>query len=82
MSEQVGWRGFVRSLREETPNYATLLPQLPRLLHQRLNDPRLDQLEGLLHYHLRQTQQRNHWLQIIALILFAMLLWMMYATGK
>ncbi|MBI5919990.1 MAG: ubiquinone biosynthesis regulatory protein kinase UbiB [Nitrosomonadales bacterium] len=82
MSEQVGWRGFVKALREEVPTYATLLPQLPRLLHQRLNDPRLDQLEGLLHYHLRQTQQRNHWLQIIAAILFAMLLWMMYSTGK
>ncbi|MDR2195217.1 MAG: ubiquinone biosynthesis regulatory protein kinase UbiB, partial [Gallionellaceae bacterium] len=32
MSEQVGWRGFLRVLREEAPHYATVLPQLPRLL--------------------------------------------------
>ena len=38
MSEQVGWRGFFKALRDEAPRYATLLPQLPRLLHQRLND--------------------------------------------
>ncbi|MHB1238536.1 MAG: ubiquinone biosynthesis regulatory protein kinase UbiB, partial [Gallionella sp.] len=30
MNEQVGWRGFVKSLRAEAPNYARLLPQLPR----------------------------------------------------
>jgi ubiquinone biosynthesis protein len=38
MSEQIGWRGFIKTIRQETPNYATLLPQLPRLLHQRLNE--------------------------------------------
>ena len=36
MSEQLGWRGFVRSLRHEAPNWAQILPQLPRLLHARL----------------------------------------------
>ena len=38
MSEQLGWRGFIKTLRAEAPNYATLLPQLPRLLHQRLHE--------------------------------------------
>jgi ubiquinone biosynthesis protein len=33
MAEQVGWRGFIKALKAEAPNYATLLPQLPRLLH-------------------------------------------------
>jgi ubiquinone biosynthesis protein len=34
MSEQVGWRGFVRRVQEEAPTWTVALPQLPRLVHQ------------------------------------------------
>ncbi|MDP2751195.1 MAG: ubiquinone biosynthesis regulatory protein kinase UbiB [Rhodocyclaceae bacterium] len=34
MSEQVGWRGLLNHLKREAPQWATLLPELPRLLHQ------------------------------------------------
>lgn len=37
MSEQVGWRGFLQTLRLEAPQWSTLMPQLPRLVHQRLS---------------------------------------------
>ncbi len=37
MKEQIGWRGFVDKLKTEAPQYAHLLPQLPRLLHQALS---------------------------------------------
>ena len=74
MSEQVGWRGLFRALREEAPTYATLLPQLPRLLHQQLSQDRVAQLETLLTIHLRQAQQRNTWLMAIALLLALLLL--------
>jgi ubiquinone biosynthesis protein len=36
MSEQIGWRGFVRRMREEAPAWAIAMPQLPRLVHQAL----------------------------------------------
>ena len=36
MSEQLGWRGLVASLKREAPQWATLLPALPRLAHQAL----------------------------------------------
>ncbi|MEQ1674185.1 MAG: ubiquinone biosynthesis regulatory protein kinase UbiB, partial [Candidatus Nitrotoga sp.] len=36
MSEQVGWRGFVKALKKEMPYYINMLPEMPRLLHQRL----------------------------------------------
>jgi ubiquinone biosynthesis protein len=36
MSEQVGWRGFIEHLKQEAPYWSTILPQLPRLLHQAL----------------------------------------------
>ena len=39
MNEQVGWRGLLARLEKEAPHYAQLLPELPRLLHQRLLAP-------------------------------------------
>ncbi|MCA0175999.1 MAG: ubiquinone biosynthesis regulatory protein kinase UbiB [Proteobacteria bacterium] len=39
MQQQVGWRALVRHLRDEAPHYARLLPELPRLVHQRLLAP-------------------------------------------
>ena len=39
MSEQIGWRGLISALRNESPNWAKSLPQLPRLAHQALLRP-------------------------------------------
>lgn len=36
MSEQVGWRGLLASVRTEAPYWGTVLPKLPRLVHERL----------------------------------------------
>ena len=36
MHEQVGVRGLINHLKREAPQWATLLPQLPRLAHQAL----------------------------------------------
>ena len=33
MSEQLGPRGFIKHIKREAPQWATLLPQLPRLVH-------------------------------------------------
>lgn len=40
MDEQIGWNAFVRGLRDEAGQWATLLPQLPRLMHQSLSAPK------------------------------------------
>jgi ubiquinone biosynthesis protein len=37
MGEQIGWRALVRHAKEEAPNWAAMLPQLPRLIHQALD---------------------------------------------
>ena len=71
MNEQVGWRALVRNLQTEAPKWAALLPQLPRLAHQALNDNRLAQLEAGLTLMLRQQQVRNRWLGVIT-VLFAL----------
>jgi len=36
MHEQVGWRGLINHLKREGPQWASLLPALPRLAHQAL----------------------------------------------
>ena len=44
MSEQIGWRGLLNNLKREAPNWATLIPALPRLAHQALSVYRHDEL--------------------------------------
>jgi ubiquinone biosynthesis protein len=39
MNDQIGWRGLLLRFQREAPRYAQLLPELPRLLHQRLSEP-------------------------------------------
>jgi len=76
MSEQIGWRGLLKSLREEAPHYATLLPQLPRLLHQRLQEKNSRaELDGTLRQLLVQQERRNTWLMVIAVILLLQMVW-------
>jgi ubiquinone biosynthesis protein len=36
MSEQLGWRAVLREVQEEAPNWAVMLPRLPRLLYRQL----------------------------------------------
>ena len=47
MNDQVGWRGFVERLKNESPRYVQLLPELPRLLHQALQPRPLAQARAL-----------------------------------
>jgi ubiquinone biosynthesis protein len=67
MSEQVGWRGFIQSLKTESPRYVTLLPQIPRLLHQRLNENSMAKYEAAFLDLTTQQRERNFWLMIIAI---------------
>jgi ubiquinone biosynthesis protein len=66
MNEQLGWRALVKNLQTEAPKWAALLPQLPRLAHQALNENRLAQMEAGLTLMLQQQHTRNRWLGIIA----------------
>ncbi|MDD5295842.1 MAG: ubiquinone biosynthesis regulatory protein kinase UbiB [Rhodocyclaceae bacterium] len=60
MAEQVGWRGLKRKLEKEAPSWAGLLPELPRLVHQYLNQrtsqPLVEELERLVRAQRHQTR--------------------------
>ena len=66
MNEQLGWRALMKNLQTEAPKWAALLPQLPRLAHQALNENRLAQVEAGLTLMLHQQHARNRWLGVIA----------------
>jgi ubiquinone biosynthesis protein len=69
MAEQVGWGGFLERLKQEAPYWSTILPQLPRLLHQALTrqaqSAPAEGLEGLA----REARLRNGLLSVIAALL-------------
>jgi ubiquinone biosynthesis protein len=73
MSEQVGWRGLLRRVQEEAPTWAIVLPQLPRLLHQALNQQVAAQQPASVLAMLEERRQTNRMLAVIAVLLAALL---------
>ena len=73
MSEQIGWRGWLRTFREEAPYWGAVIPQLPRLAHQALRADRLEKLEAGLAVMLAQQHARNRWLAVIAVLMAGLL---------
>jgi len=78
MSEQIGWRGLLRNIRSEAPQWGVLLPQLPRLLHRALSEGRdTTQLVALLGL-LGAQQRRNRLLGGLLGVLVIFLLIQLY----
>jgi ubiquinone biosynthesis protein len=68
MDEQVGWRGLVRSLRQEAPYWASTLPQIPRLVHRALTEDRLGALHDAVERLAAQHARRNNILEAMLII--------------
>jgi ubiquinone biosynthesis protein len=73
MSEQIGWRGLLRSLRREAPGWALTLPALPRLLHRLLEEHRASELRTSL-AQLAETNRQRNWLLVVLLAVAAAIL--------
>jgi len=71
MREQVGWRGLVRTLRNEAPFWAATLPQLPRLVHRTLAEDRLRGVQVVLEVLAVQNARRNRLLAAVVALLAA-----------
>lgn len=74
MSERIGWRGLLRHLREETPYWTSLLPQIPRLLHRYLEDDQAQRERERLAALLLEQKRQTRWLLAAATILGGALL--------
>jgi ubiquinone biosynthesis protein len=72
MREQIGWEGFNKRVEQEAPQWAQLLPDLPRLIHQKLTEPPpRAELDPRVLDHLRQLTRSNRRLHTLMGILSA-----------
>jgi ubiquinone biosynthesis protein len=71
MSEQVGLQGLIANLRQETPYWASLLPQLPRLLHSYLSQRDADQNRAELEATNKKYLKINKLLAVVSTLLAA-----------
>jgi ubiquinone biosynthesis protein len=71
MSERVGWRGLLDTLKREAPYWAQTLPELPRMLHRLLAEDRLGALEQALRELAAEDRRRNNLLSALVLMLLA-----------
>lgn len=85
MSEQIGWRGFVQGLKTEAPYYATLMPELPRLIHQQLSRPALpSEHQQQMHQLMQQQQRFNRLMMLFCCLMLAVmmiLVWLIYSIN-
>ena len=75
MAEQIGWRGFASRVEKEAPNWAVILPEFPRLVHQALAENRNHELEKRMADLVAEEKRQNRLLALIAILLTAMLMW-------
>lgn len=69
MSDQLGWRGLWRTMKQEAPYLARTLPQLPRLVHQQLAHPVGADLKPVVGWLIEEQKRQSRWLMLIALLL-------------
>jgi ubiquinone biosynthesis protein len=79
MEDQIGYRALERRLLAEAASLVQVLPELPRLLHQKLSAP-APATEAALREVATAQQSRNRWLAVIALLL-AVIIVLMLRTG-
>lgn len=65
MAEQVGWQGMLDRLKSEAPRFSHFLPQLPRLVHQALNQASNERNGSLLEALLAEQRRTNFLLTIL-----------------
>jgi ubiquinone biosynthesis protein len=77
MSEQVGFKGLLRTLRKEAPYWATMLPQLPRLAHRALAGDRIERVEKLLGELIVLQRRRNRMMAAAIAVAAITLVWVL-----
>jgi ubiquinone biosynthesis protein len=74
MHNQIGLKALWKTVRQEAPDWAQMLPVLPRKLNALLDERRqLEWRDAYVHL-LRTQRQQNFWLAVIALVMLAVFL--------
>jgi len=78
MAEQLGFRGLASRIQKEAPNWAIILPEFPRLIHQALAENRNDMLERRMTDLVIEEKRQNRLLTLIAILLAGLLAWQIF----
>jgi len=78
MAEQLGFRGLASRIQKEAPNWAIILPEFPRLIHQALAENRNDELEKRMTDLVIEEKRQNRLLALIAILLAGLLAWQIF----
>lgn len=78
MAEQLGFRGLASRIQKEAPNWAIILPEFPRLIHQALAENRNDMLERKMTDLVIEEKRQNRLLMLIAILLAGLLAWQIF----
>jgi ubiquinone biosynthesis protein len=72
MNEQIGWRGLLARFKSEGPQYAQLLPRLPRMLQQALQ-PKSNHLNSMdlrvLEILIKEQRRTQRWILMLVFVL-------------
>jgi ubiquinone biosynthesis protein len=79
MSEQLGWRGLLRHVREEAPAWGVLFPQLPRLMHRALTEGGSAGVAAGRRELADRVRRQTRWLAVATVLLVLSLLLQLYA---
>jgi len=71
MSEQIGWRGLVRRVQQEAPNWGVWLPQMPRLVHRVLAEDTREAIAVSLAVLAREQRRQTALLVVIVALMAA-----------
>ncbi len=83
MSEQLGWRRALETLKEEAPLWGRILPELPRLLHAQLQQntsAEVAEIRAILAMQERR-ETRNFLVSLLVLVLVLALYWIRSGSG-
>ncbi|MDE2423075.1 MAG: ubiquinone biosynthesis regulatory protein kinase UbiB [Betaproteobacteria bacterium] len=69
MSEQVGIRGLIKAIKNEGGQWVSLVPELPRLIHQSLNQQPMNEIDTQIFALKQQHQSLQRWLMVTLFIL-------------
>lgn len=78
MAEQLGFRGLASRIQKEAPNWAIILPEFPRLIHQALAENRNHELEKRMTDLVIEEKRQNQMLTLIAILLAGLLAWQIF----
>jgi ubiquinone biosynthesis protein len=81
MSEQIGWRGVVRRVRLEAPNWGAWLPQMPRLVHRVLAAGTQDAIAASLAVLAREQRRQTVLLILLVVLMGAVVIALLRVTG-